>query len=211
MLELRGIKKMANQMKEFIATKTRFIRHGIIKFLAPNVYQHYVNPLRPMIRYVRTVFGNKPLVGVEIGVAFGENAKRILHALNMKMLYLVDPYVPYDDGFTSNTEFLLRGLGTVKRELAPLPNVTFIRKKSEDAVNDIPNEIDFCYIDGNHSYEFVKKDIEMYYPKIKKGGVIGGHDFSAHFPEVCKAIIEFVQNTHLKLYGDNVDWWVVKS
>ena len=47
---------------------------------------------------------------------------------------------------------------------------------SEDAVDDIPEKLDFVYIDGNHAYEYVKKDIGLYYPKLKKGGVIGGHD-----------------------------------
>lgn len=32
---------------------------------------------------------------------------------------------------------------------------------------------------GNHDYEFVKKDIELYYPKLKKGGVLGGDNFDS--------------------------------
>jgi hypothetical protein len=46
--------------------------------------------------------------------------------------------------------------------------VQFILKKSSEAVNNLPDNLDFVYIDGNHTYEFVKKDIDLYYPKIRK-------------------------------------------
>jgi len=198
-------------VKRLIAERTQRIRRGIVKLIAPTFYEWRLDTPRPMIRYISKEFGNEPLVGIEIGVGMGENAKSILRELNMKMLYLVDPYIPYYDGFTQNSEGYLAGLKIVKKELASLPNVTFICKKSEDAVNDIPYEIDFCYIDGNHSYDYVKKDIENYYSKVKSGGVIGGHDFSANFLEVCKAVIEFVTAHHLKLYGERNDWWVIKT
>jgi predicted O-methyltransferase YrrM len=40
------------------------------------------------------------------------------------------------------------------------------------------NSIDFIYIDGDHSYNAVKQDLEMYLPKLKDNGIIGGHDYS---------------------------------
>jgi predicted O-methyltransferase YrrM len=38
------------------------------------------------------------------------------------------------------------------------------------------NQLDFLFIDGDHSYEGVKKDFEMYSPLVKKGGIIAFHD-----------------------------------
>lgn len=38
------------------------------------------------------------------------------------------------------------------------------------------SEIDFLFIDGNHSYESVLCDFLLYYPLVKKGGIIGFHD-----------------------------------
>jgi hypothetical protein len=79
-------------LKSLVAEKTRVIRYGvIIRALSPSLYREYLNPTRPMISYVRKVSGRKPLIGVEIGVGFGLNAKNILQTLNMKMLYLIDP------------------------------------------------------------------------------------------------------------------------
>jgi len=64
---------------------------------------------------------------------------------------------------------------------------------------------------GNHAYEFLKKDIELYYPKIKTGGVLGGHDFTLSTKGVFKAVMEFVTDNELKLHGEDTDWWVVKK
>ena len=52
---------------------------------------------------------------------------------------------------------------------------------------------DFVYIDADHSYESVKKDIELYLPKLKKGGIIGGHDYCPYsWPDVIKAVDESI-------------------
>ena len=73
-------------------------------------------------------------------------------------------------------------------------------------------ELDFVYIDGNHNYDKVKKDIELYFPKIHKDGVIGGHDFSTKYLGVCKAVIEFAENNGFNVMGNknNNDWWIQK-
>lgn len=60
-------------------------------------------------------------------------------------------------------------------------NLKVIRKKSLDAVLEIPDEyLDICFIDADHSYKAVLKDIEAWFPKVKAGGIICGHDFDDH-------------------------------
>ena len=50
--------------------------------------------------------------------------------------------------------------------------------KSQDVADEIPNNsLDICFIDGSHNYSDVKKDIELYLPKVKTGGILCGHDF----------------------------------
>lgn len=53
-------------------------------------------------------------------------------------------------------------------------------------VKDILNgrNIDFLFIDGDHTYEGVKKDFEMYSPLVKEGGIIAFHDIVKHPPEL---------------------------
>jgi predicted O-methyltransferase YrrM len=56
--------------------------------------------------------------------------------------------------------------------------VELIKSDSSAAASLFENEsLDFVFIDGNHWYYYVKKDIEAWLPKIKKGGMISGHDY----------------------------------
>lgn len=93
--------------------------------------------------------------------------------------------------------------------------ITFIRKKSEDAVGHVPDNLDFVYIDGNHAYEFVKRDIKLYYPKLKRGGVLGGDNFDSIYPGVARAVLEFTDKHHLTIHGARSDasyeWWIIKQ
>jgi len=58
------------------------------------------------------------------------------------------------------------------------PNIAMIREYSRNATKNIDDgTLDFVYIDADHRPEFVKEDIELWLPKIKKGGAIGGHDY----------------------------------
>lgn len=55
---------------------------------------------------------------------------------------------------------------------------TIKRGKSSDMIPEIPDgSLDICFIDADHRYLNVYKDIEMCLPKIKPGGIICGHDF----------------------------------
>jgi predicted O-methyltransferase YrrM len=51
-------------------------------------------------------------------------------------------------------------------------------ERSLEQVKSITPELDFLFIDGNHMYEYVKKDFEMYSPLVKKGGIVALHDIA---------------------------------
>ena len=64
-----------------------------------------------------------------------------------------------------------------KKRLAPY-DCTLIKKTSMEALDDFKDEsLDFVYIDGNHKIKYIVEDIFEWYRKIKKGGVISGHDY----------------------------------
>lgn len=162
---------------------------------------------RSMTRFMIKNFSNKELIGAEIGVEYGLNAKTMLKYLSIEKLYLIDPYPDNQDSISGDQRY-----NKTKKYLSKYRNkIQFIRKTSEQAYAEIPNDIDFIYIDGAHEYDDVKKDIELYYKKVKKGGIIGGHDFWASEIGVCKAVIEFANNNNLKLYGKLTDWWIIKK
>ena len=53
-----------------------------------------------------------------------------------------------------------------------------IRKASVDVAKDFEDRsLDVVFIDANHDYIEVKKDIEAWLPKVKFGGIISGHDY----------------------------------
>lgn len=166
---------------------------------------------RPMINFLSKSV--RPLVGVEIGVYKGLNSRSILRTLPIKKLYLVDPYMSYVDYVDTKGNPMNPGgtLITAKKRLKEFDSkVQWIFELSSEAVNSIPGNFDFVYIDGNHKYEYIKKDIELYYPKIVPGGVIGGHDFWLPSEGVIRAVTEFTQKNKIKLHRGEIDWWVVK-
>jgi len=152
--------------------------------------------------------GKKGLVGAEIGVAGGANAIAILNNLDIKRLYLIDQYIPYRGlqyhGVWGEKDEPHKIKEKAIENLYPYNDkVTWIFKLSEEAVYDINEQLDFVYIDANHRYEYVKKDIELYLPKIKKDGIICGHDFN-HEKGVTKAVKEIFGNV---FEFSRWDWW----
>lgn len=168
--------------------------------------------MRPTIAQVKKINDKHNLMGVEIGVKFGHHAKNILNDLHMEKLFLIDPYEHLvERGFLWRQEYI-DCFNEAKNNLSKFEEkIEFIKKKSEYASDDVPDNLDFVYIDGNHTYKYVKKDIELYYPKVKNGGIIGGHDIWSL--NVFIAILGFIlkkrllSNLHLK----NPDWWIIKN
>ena len=116
-------------------------------------------------------------VGVEIGVDKAKFTKKLC-STGLK-IYGVDPWRCYDDyEHTDGQKKLDDRYEFCKKELAPF-DCTLIRKTSMEAVKDFEDEsIDFVYIDGHHGLKYVIEDIFEWSKKIKKGGIISGHDFA---------------------------------
>jgi hypothetical protein len=191
---------------EFIKRKTLRCRFGLIKALAPHLYQDWLmyggavasKVPRPMILAAKQHFKDSvDLVGVEIGVYEAVNALSILRELPVKHLYLIDPY--------TDTSFCLF---IAKQRISQYPQASLLRATSREAINEIKLlSLDFVYVDGDHTYGTVKDDIEQYFSITKENGIVGGHDYK----DVKLAVDEFVANTNLKLNLRGADWWVIKQ
>ena len=67
-------------------------------------------------------------------------------------------------------------------------------------------EIDMVYIDGDHAYESVKEDIELWVPWVKRNGFIAFHDYGTpHTPGVVEAVDEFVEKYGYELFAKDGD------
>jgi len=145
--------------------------------------------MRPMIEYIKNNFKG-PLIGVEIGVAAGDNAMSMVKELHLKELHLVDIWEKYYvNGHFEERYFDLHD--KVVKKFSHLDYVQIHLMASVDAAQLFKdNYFDFAYIDANHSYDFVKADIHAWLPKIKPGGILGGHDYSSGWKSVVKAVDE---------------------
>lgn len=70
------------------------------------------------------------------------------------------------------------------------------------------DSIDFLYIDTAHDFEHVKKELFLWYPKVKKGGTVAGHDF--FYPGVMAAVIDFSKKYDVKIFKNNSSWYGTK-
>ena len=183
------------------------VRHKITKY-----DKHYY---RTTDAFLKQYFnGGKKLIGIEIGAMSYGHAQSLFYHLPIEKLYLIDPFIQYigfPDGLTHYPDMENDYKRAVKYVNEMKGKAILIRKKSEDAINDIPDNLDFVYIDGNHEYEYVKKDLELYYPKLRTGGVLCGNDFTPMHLGVVNSVLEFAKDKNLRLSGAMVDYWMIKG
>ena len=122
--------------------------------------------------------------GVEVGVYRGEFSEHLLHTWDCARLTSVDPWLEFpstdyvdvcnlpQDKHEENyvvTANRLRRFGDRSRVL---------RGTSETAAATFADSsLDFVYLDAQHHYEAVRDDLGLWHRKVRKGGVIGGHDY----------------------------------
>jgi SAM-dependent methyltransferase len=108
---------------------------------------------------------------VEVGSWTGESTRAF--AKSFGKVISVDPHHGFD---------LVREYFT--RECSDFPNIEHIQKHSIPASKQFEfQSVDVVYIDADHHYEAVKKDILHWLPKVKNGGVLCGHDYDLEAPQ----------------------------
>ena len=172
--------------------------------------RQFNDPLHDLVQ--EHLIGKKDLIGIEIGSYRGESADIFLRSKSFKTFFCIDPW---EEGYDKNDEAASSEIIYAEKEFDErFENNKVIQKikmSSNEAVNMFEDEsIDFIYIDGNHQYEYVKNDIINYYSKIKKGGIIAGHDFNDNWLGVKKAVNEFFKKNPLKVYRDS-SWIFFKN
>lgn len=117
-------------------------------------------------------------IGCEVGVLRGNFSKHLLKHWNCKKLHLVDAwetYTEYDERFhehKDNYNYTLNHLKEYEER------VVFNKGFSHVVVTNFDDAMfDFIYIDANHSYEGCKQDLNVYWNKLKPGGIIMGDDY----------------------------------
>lgn len=162
--------------------------------------------------------------GIEIGVQRGEFSKILLDTTELKKIILLDKWEKYE-GYNDYANVSQRMqdylYNLVKARFKGEDRITVIKADAATAHEGFFNDFfDFIYHDANHTYEFVKQQLEAWYPKLKKGGIMAGHDYFDGNYEllgifgVKQAVDEFAAVHGLKIETTNEEegksWWFVK-
>ncbi|MGH2994959.1 MAG: class I SAM-dependent methyltransferase [Gaiellaceae bacterium] len=166
-------------------------------------------------------------VGAEIGVWKGDFSARILRVVRPARLHLVDPWAfmggePYREarygGKVALDQTAMDELyeDVLRRFTRPIASgvVEVHRCLSAEAASRFPDGyFDWVYVDGNHLYQFVRRDLELFAPKVRSGGLIAGDDYGvAGWWEdgVTRAVDEFVASGGCELVSRETHQFVLR-
>lgn len=162
-------------------------------------------------------------VGVEIGVFLGQFSKIILEKAKPKKLYLVDPW-GFDTSFPDEIkkerrtrEQMDEMARSVKKELGKKKNVKVCRQTSDNFFKSLPEstKFDFVYIDGNHNYDYVLRDLRNAWDRLQPGGVIIVDDYNTNIEFwgqlITNAVIDFCQEKGIQQEIHNHNQCVIKN
>lgn len=145
----------------------------------------------------------KGSICAELGVFNGDFSKFIYNNANPSRLYLVDIFRGTVDSGDKNGDnvrkiSLDKSYDDLSKHFKSDKSVVLYKGKSVDFLKGLPDEtLDFIYIDADHSYAAVASDLSWARTKVKKNGIIAGHDYCPRFSGVMKALDEFVNKFNL--------------
>jgi predicted O-methyltransferase YrrM len=154
----------------------------------------------------------------EIGVAMGYFSDILLKNSDISILYSIDPWSTFDneiyrDADNVSQDQFDRNYNTAVRVLEKHGERSKILRMTSEAASRLfkAETLDFIFIDANHSYGECIKDLELWWPKLRKGGVFAFHDYvNAEIGQtiygVKKAVDEFTKNKKQKLFVTPSDW-----
>jgi len=149
--------------------------------------------------------------GAEIGVESGVYSRDLCKCNPRAKIYLVDSWKAYR-GYRDHVNQAKMDVfyGEVQKRLGEFDNYEIVRKFSMDAVKDFKDEsLDFVYIDGNHRFEFVVQDIGFWSRKVKRGGIVSGHDYIRRAEPTGTHVVQAVQG-YTYCYGIK-PWFLLGS
>ena len=129
-------------------------------------------------------------IGAELGVANGWYSSYLNRHHKFKEFFCIDKWNDHHDD-----KERLNVIETFKNQ----DNVKILHMEFQEAINLFPDEyFDFIYIDTSHIYDQTKKELNLSFKKIKKNGIIAGHDYNQQwFPGVVQAVNEFAVENNL--------------
>ncbi|MHB1329654.1 MAG: class I SAM-dependent methyltransferase [Gemmatimonadales bacterium] len=155
---------------------------------------------------------------VEVGCKEGRTTGHILKTIPDARVVAIDPWIVQEKS-ADKTKETYEDWDFAKIEAEFWANVgehkdrCFMRRMtSSEAAEQITNprsQSDLVFIDALHDYEHVKQDIALWWPKVRIGGILSGHDFNHKWPGCERAVAESFNLMHVGVAPDSV-WFVIK-
>ncbi len=159
-------------------------------------------------------------VGAEVGVADGRYSEILCQQIPELELYCVDIWETYRG--SKRTKVTQEEAYSQAQKCLSKYNVHIIKENSETAHSKVPS-LDFVFLDGNHNFDYVMMDIILWSRKVRKGGIVAGHDY-CHFTKsgIVEAVNKYTEvhrielkliNRNHKNYEDDRQpcWWFKKN
>lgn len=162
---------------------------------------------------------------VEVGVERGETSRLLLEAFPDAKLYMVDSWreAPEDSAYrqsgdrcgrtTQGQHYDNLQIVRVMRLAAGWRRCEIVAFPSVEAARLLrPNRFDAVFLDADHTYESVKADLEAWWPRVRDGGILCGHDYCTG-----RRALAGVKKAVDELFDDRVQvgsgwvWWVKKE
>ena len=177
----------------------------------------FKNEISQLLKVVEKLNASRVM---EIGTAKGGTLFLFCQVSNpaAKIISADLPGGKFGGGYSNSKNKLYKAFAKANQEIILIRKNTHDVSTFEEVKNVLDGQnLDFLFIDGDHTYEGVKKDFEMYSPLVRKGGVIAFHDIANHpvqsecevnkfWEEIkkCYKFDEFVNDWQQGTYGIGV-------
>jgi predicted O-methyltransferase YrrM len=152
---------------------------------------------------------------VEVGCKEGRTTSHILKNVPNSHAIAIDPWITQEKS-ADPTKETYESWDFSKIEAQFWENIgenkdrcNMWRMTSQAAACVHCDQADLVFIDALHDYEHVKQDIKLWWPRVRLGGILSGHDFNHRWPGVEKAVAESFNLMHVGVAPDSV-WFVIK-
>lgn len=160
-----------------------------------------------------------PLIAAEVGVAEGRLSIELLN-WGIERLYLIDIWesVPFIVGMGSQEQKIHDDNynGMLERIKGNEEKVIVLKGFSYKMADFIPdNSLGMCYIDGDHTYQGARADIDSYWPKLVNGGIMAFHDAANPTYGIRDAMHDFTKGVGINMLQEdgniaNIGAWIQK-
>ncbi len=165
---------------------------------------------------------------VEVGCKEGRTTGHILKTVPDSYVMAIDPWISNpapENGDATREDYEKWDFEKIEREFwenvgENKDRCTMLRMTSAEAVGRIERKTspmveyngtrDLVFIDALHDYESVKEDIALWWPQVRMGGILAGHDFNHQWPGVERAVAESFNLMHVGIASDSV-WFILKQ